>query len=161
MATLYDIRENVRWYQHQAEMKELSEDEKTELEQIEEDREVLLEEIVKIVKNLESDIEVFAEAEREFRDKKHRAQKNVEYLRRQIVTDLMDSGEHKKRVGHFTIGTARKPGKIVVEDDGLVSDDFKKMKVEVSKSAIKDYIKTTGEIPNGVFVEKGFRLSIR
>ena len=67
MATLYDIRENVRWYQHQAEMKELSEDEKTELEQIEEDREVLLEEIVKIVKNLESDIEVFAEAEREFR----------------------------------------------------------------------------------------------
>ena len=161
MATLYDIRENVRWIQDQAGMTELSEDQETELKQIKEDREVLLEEYVKMVKNLESDIEVFAEAEREFRDKKHRAQKNVEYLRKQIVMDLMDNSEHKKRVGHFTIGTARKPGKIVVKNDGLVSDDFKKVKVEVSKAAIKDYIKATGEVPDGVFIEKGFRLSIR
>ena len=161
MATLYDIRENLRWLQYVAEMSELSEDQESDLKQIAVDREILLEECVKIVKNLESDIEVFANAARDFRKKKHRAEKNVEYLRKQIIADLMDNNEHKKRVGHFTIGTARKPGKIVVEDDGLVSDDFKKLKVEVSKSAIKDYIKATGEVPDGVFIEKGFRLSIR
>ena len=165
MANLYDIKENVRWLQYLAEMSELNEEQQEELEQqimqLELDREEILEEYVKIIKNLEADIEAFAEAAREFLKKKHRAQKNVEYLRRQIIGDLNDKNEVKKRVGHFTIGTARTPGKIVIENEDLVSDEFKKVKLEVSKSAIQDHIKATGNVPDGVDFERGVRLSIR
>ena len=165
MANLYDIKENVRWLQYLAEMSDLNEEQQEELdqqlEQLELDREEVLEEYVKIIKNLEADIEAFAEASREFLKKKHRAQKNVEYLRKQVINDLDNNDEHKKRVGHFTIGTARTPGKIVIENEELVSEEFKKVKLEVSKSAIQDHIKSTGNVPTGVEFERGIRLSIR
>ena len=161
MANLYDIRENLRWLQYLAEIQELTEEQELELEQVELNREVLLEEYVKIIKNLEADIRSFAEASREFLKKKHRAEKNVEYLRKQVISDLLDKGELKKRVGHFTIGTARTPGKIVVHNEAALPDHFKKIKEEVSKSAIQDYIKETGEVPVGVELERGVRLSIR
>ena len=51
--------ENARWLQHLAEMQELTEDQEMELEQLELDREEKLEEYVKIIKNLESDVEIF------------------------------------------------------------------------------------------------------
>ena len=138
MANLYDIRENLRWLQHLAEMSELTEEQELELEQVELSREVLLEEYVKIIKNLEADARSYAEASREFLKKKHRAEKNVEYLRKQIIADLLDNGDLKKRVGHFTIGTARTPGKIVVHNEEVIPDHFKKVKQEVSKSKTAD-----------------------
>ena len=161
MATLYDIRENLRWLQYLAETAELTEEQEEELDQVELSRDVLLEEYVKIIKNLEADARSYAEASREFLKKKHRAEKNVEYLRKQVIADLLDHGDLKKRVGHFTVGTARTPGKIVVHNEEALPAKFKKIKQEVSKSAIQEHIKETGEVPVGVDFERGIRLSIR
>ena len=161
MATLYDIRENLRWLQYLAETAELTEEQEMELDQVELNREVLLEEYVKIIKNLEADTRSYADASREFLKKKHRAEKNIEYLRKQVIADLLDHGDLKKRVGHFTVGTARTPGKIVVHNEEALPAKFKKIKQEVSKSAIQEHIKETGEIPVGVDFERGIRLSIR
>ena len=161
MATLYDIRENLRWLQYLAETAELTEEQEEELDQVELNREVLLEEYVKIIKNLEADSRSYAEASREFLKKKHRAEKNIEYLRKQVIADLLDHGDLKKRVGHFTVGTARTPGKIVVHNEEALPAKFKKIKQEVSKSAIQEHIKETGEVPVGVDFERGIRLSIR
>ena len=161
MANLYDIRENLRWLQYLSEIEELTEEQEEELDQVELSREVLLEEYVKIIKNLEADARSFAEASREFLKKKHRAEKNIEYLRNQVIVDLLDNGELKKRVGHFTIGTARTPGKIVIHNEEALPAKFKKIKQEVSKSAIQAHIKETGEVPVGVDFERGVRLSIR
>ena len=110
---------------------------------------------------MEANARSYAEASREFLKKKHRAEKNVEYLRKQVIADLLDHGDLKKRVGHFTVGTARTPGKIVVHNEEVLPDHFKKTKQEVSKSAIQEYIKETGEVPVGVDFERGIRLSIR
>ena len=75
--------------------------------------------------------------------------------------DLIDHDEHKKRVGHFTVGLSRTPGKIVVTNEELLPAKFKKIKQEVSKQAIKDHMKDGGEVPEGVEIERGTRVSIR
>ena len=82
-------------------------------------------------------------------------------MRKQLINDLIDHDEHKKRVGHFTVGLARKPGKIVITNEELLPAKFKKIKQEVSKTAIKDHIRETSEVPEGVEIEKGTRVSIR
>ena len=161
MANLFDIKENVRWLQYLAETQELTEEQEQELEQLEVDREDKLEEYVKIIKNLESDAETFNNVMKEFQKKKHRAQKNADYLRRQIINNMIDHDERKKRVGHFTVGLARKPGKIVVTDEEVLPAKFKKLKQEVSKQAIKDHLKDGGSLPDGVEIEHGTRVTIR
>lgn len=161
MANLYDIKENVRWLQYLAETQELTEEQEQELEQLQVDREDKIEEYVKIIKNLEADAESFNSVIREFQKKKQRAKKNVDYLRRQIINDMIDHDENKKRVGHFTVGLARTPGKIVVTNEEVLPAKFKKIVQEVSKQAIKDHIKETNEIPDGVDVERGTRVTIR
>ena len=161
MANLYDIRENIRWLQMLAEMQELTDDQELELQTLEIDRTEKLEDIVKIIRNLESDVKVYADEIKAFQKKKQRAQKNVEYLRKQLMYDLMDNEEDKKRVGHFTVGLARKPGKIVVTNEEVLPAKFKRIKQEVSKTAIKDHINDGGEIPEGVEIERGTRITIR
>ena len=163
MSNLYEIRENIAWLQEQAEMRNLEEDEELEerLTQLDIDRDETIEEYVKIIKNLESDAEQFKLAAQEFQKKKQRAESNAKYLRDQITYDLINSGGHKKRVGHFTVGLSRTSGKVVVVDEALVDDKFKKVKVEVSKTAVKDYVNEEGEIPEGIKLENGVRLSIR
>ena len=163
MADLYQINENIEWLHMQAEMIGLESNEGLEeqLEQLDLDREEKIEEYVKIIKNLEADAEQFKAAYQEFQKKKLRAEKNAKYLRDQIKFDMEKSGESRKRVGHFTVDLANTQGKVVVTDEDLIPEKFKKVKVEVSKVAIKEHMSNEGEIPPGVTIENGVRLSIR
>lgn len=161
MANLYDIRENIRWLQMLAEMQELTDDQELELQTLEIDRVEKLEDIVKIIRNLEADIKTYGDEIKAFQKKKQRAQKNVEYLRKQLIYDLMDNEEEKKRVGHFTIGLSRTSGKIDVIDESLVPAKFKRIKQEVSKTAIRDHINSGGEVPEGIERNPGTTVTIR
>jgi hypothetical protein len=54
------------------------------------------------------------------------------------------------KTAKFTFRLQANPKSVVVLDEAAVSSAFKVVSVTVSKTAIKDHIRATGEIPPGV-----------
>lgn len=127
-------------------------------DQLQMDRAEKLENTACLIKNLVADAQAYEAQEKAFAERKQRAKKTVERLKKLIADDL--NGE-KLRTTRAEI-TFRKSEAVEIEDEGKLREwavthcpEILTIKTpDINRTAIKNAIKEGREIPNAVLVER-------
>lgn len=91
-------------------------------------------------------------------------QAHADRLRSYALTCMQTLGEERLEAGYFTLAIRKNNPSVTVVDEALIPDEFwrhpEPPPPEVNKLAILQHVKVTGEVPDGVEIERKPRLSI-
>lgn len=162
MSTLYELTHAYLRVQEMAEESTDLEVIKDTLDSIEGAIEKKAVNTVKVMKNMNSDINAMRAEEKRIADRRISLEKHRDWLNGYIKTQMELSKMDKIKTSLMTISLANNPPKVVFDDEGLIPPRFKTVVqiVTFNKNDIAKELKTGGVIP-GVHLEQGKRLSIK
>ena len=97
--------------------------------------------ILSSLEELDKDIDYMTEKMKELQSMKKLQQDKKEKLKTILLKSLQDSGEKSAQVDGYKISRRTGVDRVVVDDEFLLSDEFKKVKVEVDSTKLKKYLK--------------------
>lgn len=120
----------------------------TALENIDGALEEKLEDIAKLVRNLEAEAKAYEEEEKRLRAQKQAAKNRVESIKRYVKENLEEIGRDKVEAGIFKWSLQNGPGRVEITDETKIPDEYfvkeiKPLKAEIKK-AIEEGIITEG-----------------
>lgn len=161
---LYEIAESYKnlleVLENTEEDEELQELVKKSMEEIEGDLTEKCKNICMIIKNYEADIKAYKEEEKRLAANRKRLEKSLDNLKDYLFTSLKYSGVTKVNAGTFKLAVRKNPAKLVVEDESKISEDYKIIRFDIDKTALKNDIKAGKEI-EGCKLVQGESLSIK
>lgn len=116
---------------------------------------------IQVIRNLESESLALRTEAQHFAQRAQACENRTIWLKGYIKCQMERVGKEKLDAGIFKVSVQQSPQRIEVTDDSLVPNEFIRLIREVKKSAIANYIKATGEIPEGVEIHNGTHLRIR
>lgn len=146
MANLYELTED---YQNILDLLESAEDEsviellKQTIEGLNEDIKDKVDNIVRVIRTLESDSEAIKNEEKRLAERRKAIDKRKENLSKYLF-EFAQNCEGKKIKGNvFEIAIRKNPVKVVIEDDSKIPTQFvtKTINYSVDKKSLKDYLK--------------------
>lgn len=156
---LYELNESFQ--QVQAMIEDGQEGLQDTLESIELAIEDKLENIGKVIKNLESDVKSFKEEEKRLADRRRSLENNIKHLKQYAENSMIVTGDKKIKAGLFTFAIHKNPPSVQVYNETIVPKDyFVTPKPVVDKTKIKEAIKN-GETVAGVELKQSESLRIR
>lgn len=117
--------------------------------------------IVHVLSNLSADAQALDLEIKRLQARKKAVDGHAARLREYMRTCMVVGNVQRIAGPTFTVTLTENPPRVEVEDEDKVPDEYLRTRVEVSKSAILANYKETGEIPAGVRIERGTRLTIR
>jgi len=132
---------------------ELEESSLLELDKIEDELENKAVAISSYIKNLEGHQNAIKKAVDDMNDRGFVIQRKIEAIRKYLLTNMERTGISKINSPYFDITLKKNPCSVVIEDEAILSDDYKKAKVQLSI----DKIKIRDDLKNGIEV-KGAKL---
>jgi len=114
--------------------------------------------IIKVIKNLESDIETIKNEESRLKNLRIARQKAIENFKKYVVLN-MEKLELKKIETSIGDISLRKSSSVVIDDADKVPNNFLKVEYEISKVELKKELKTR-EVP-GAHIEVKNNLTIK
>lgn len=165
MLKIYEITERYMKVLDLMENEELdSEMLKDTLEGIDIEFEEKAENYCKVLKHLESDIEMLDKAEKNITAKKKRIKNNMESLKNVLYKTMKKTGKDKIKGDIFTLAIQKNGGKrpiiINVPIDELPTDMVKIEKTE-DKEKIREYLENNSECAFACFGDRGESIRIR
>lgn len=118
------------------------------------------ENIIRMIKNMDSDVNAISEEIKRLQAKKKTLENKVTGLKGYLKSNLELEGRKNYKAGLFTITLRNNAASINVLDESLIADNFKKISYTVDKTAIKEAIKN-GEIIEGVEMVQTTSLTIK
>lgn len=83
-----------------------------------------LENIAKVIKNLEAEAKAFREEEKRLADRRRSIENNIKRLKGYAEEALKVTGNRKLKAGLFTFSIQKNPPSIIVEDEKLIPKRF-------------------------------------
>ena len=162
---LYELNQN---FNNLVSVLENTEDEnlkeliKNSMEQLALETNEKIENIIKYIKNLETEAEALEKESKRLNDRKIRTLKKVENLKNYLkdFTNTLDS--KKYHTGIFNISIRKNAASVIVDNEFLVPDEFCKTEVirKVDKVALKEKLKA-GEVIEGVKLQQSESIIIK
>lgn len=146
MANLYELSED---YQNIVDLLETSEDEEviellTEaLNSLNDDIKTKVDNIVRVVRNLQSDIDALKSEEKRLAERRKATERRVSNLEKYLF-DFASSCKDKKIKGNlFEVAIRKNPVKVVIDDESNIPMDFvtKEVVHKIDKKSLKDFLK--------------------
>lgn len=130
------------------------------LESIELAIEDKLENIGKVIRNLESEANAFKEEEKRLADKRRSLENEVKNLKQYAEMQLKATGERKVKAGLFTFAIQKNPPSVVINDEKLIPERFYvPVEPKLDKASLKEMLKEGAEIPGAELVQgEGLRI---
>ena len=104
------------------------------------------ENIVKLAKNLEGDIEAHRNEEKRLAEKRRFMENRVGRLKMMLQDAMCRMDKQSIKAGTFNLRIQKNPMSLEVIDEGLVPDEYKRQRFEIDKKAILEAIKEGREI---------------
>jgi predicted nuclease with TOPRIM domain len=159
MSTLYDLTSD--FLQVQQLIEEGHENLEDTLESINIAVEDKLENIAKLIKNIEADVNSFKTEEKRLAERRKSLENRITNLKQYAESNLRAIGERKVKTGLFTFSIQKNAPSVSILDDKLIPKNFYvPVEPKLDKTAIKDVLKS-GEIVPGVELKQSESLRIR
>ena len=120
-----------------------------------------LENVAKVIKNLEGEAKAFKEEEQRLADRRRSLENNIKYLKQYAENSMLVTGDKKIKAGLFTFAMQKNPPSVSVFNDLIVPKKyFVPVDPKLDKNKIKEDLKNGESIP-GVEMKQGESLRIR
>ena len=158
MAKLYELTNDFQ--QVQSMIEEGHEGLEDTLEAINLSIEDKLENIGKVIRNLEAEVNAYKEEEKRLADKRKSIENNIKNLKGYAEEALRVTGERKIKAGLFTFSIQKNPPSVVINDEKLIPKQFYvPVEPKLDKSTIKDLLKNGESVPGAELVQsEGVRI---
>ena len=156
---LYELNESFQ--QIQTLIEEGQEGLQDTLESIELAIEEKLENIGKVIKNLEAEASAFKEEEKRLADRRRSLENNIKHLKQYAENSMVVTGDKKIKAGLFTFAIQKNPPSVSVFNDVIVPKKYYvPVDPKLDKTKIKEDLKNGENIP-GVELKQSESLRIR
>jgi|SRR5690625_3057404 len=120
-----------------------------------------LENIGKVIKNIEGEVAAFKAEEKRLAERRKTLENEIKNLKLYAEQQLKATGERKVKAGTFTFAIQKNPASVRVEDENMIPKNyFVEVSPKLDKTTIKDLLKNGEKIP-GVELVQGESLRIR
>lgn len=119
-----------------------------------------VENIVKFIKNMESDVKAIKEEKKRLNDKQKVLENRIERMKDYISDNMALLGKKKVKAGLFNVSIRKCPPSVLVEDLESIPELYKVIKYDIDKVSIKEVLKNGGTI-EGCKLESKESLSIK
>ncbi len=161
MATLYEIA----WmYRQVLDMEPESDDEfgamMTALDELQGELTEKADNIVKYIRNLSAEADVLKAEEAALYKKRKAAENKAERLKAYLAAQMTLCGLKELKAGLFKLRFQPTPPAISIIDEAAIPEQYRKVKIEIDRLAIRDALKAGEEVP-GIEVQRGETLVIK
>ena len=130
------------------------------LENIDGALEEKLENVAKLVRNLEAEAKAYEEEERRLRAQKQAAKNRIESIKRYVKENLEEIGRDKVEAGIFKWSLQNGPGRVEITDETKIPEEYFVTEINPLKSEIKKAIEE-GIITEGAEIDRDKSLRLR
>lgn len=111
----------------------------------------------KLIRNQEASSKAFDEEIKRMKERKQAIDNNVKRMKLSLQNAMVEIGKTKFKTDLFSFNIQKNQPSVEIIDESLIPDEFKKVKIEFDKAAIK---KAEEEVP-GVEIKQSESLRIR
>lgn len=120
-----------------------------------------LENVAKVIKNLEAEVSSFKEEEKRLAERRKPIENNIKHLKQYAENAMLVTGDKKIKAGLFTFSIQKNPPSVNVFNNVIVPKKyFIPVDPKLDKTKIKEDIKNGESVP-GVEMKQGESLRIR
>lgn len=121
-----------------------------------------LENIAKVIKNLEADVDGFKQEEKRLADRRQSIENNIKNLKQYAENTMIVTGNKKIKVGLFTFAIQKNPPSVEIANEDLIPEKYKKT-VTITTIVKKDLLDALkeGQVIEGATIKQGKSLRIR
>jgi len=146
MTTLYELSSN--FIEVQTLIEEGGEGLEDTLESIELTIYDKLENIAKLIRNLDGDAFALKNEEKRLADKRKSIENNIKNLKQYSQSALEATGKRKLQAGIFTYSIQKNPPSVAILDDKLIPKEYYvPVELKLDKQTIKEQLKNGEEVP--------------
>lgn len=158
---LFELTENyIKFFTMLEEVDEITE----ELEEMANNLNIAIEEksdnYVKMIKNLDSDVEAFKNQEKIFNNKRKTAENKISWLKKNLQSSMEQTGRKKVKTELFTISIQKNTPALDITSEDNIGDEYYKVERTLNKRDLLNDIKE-GLIIDGVGIKQSESLRIR
>ena len=158
---LFELTENyVKFFTMLEEADEITE----ELEEMANNLNIAIEEksdnYVKMIKNLDADVEAFKNVEKQFNKKRKTAENKIAWLKKNLQASMEQTGRKKVETELFTISIQKNTPSLDITSEDNIGDEYYKVERTLNKRDLLKDIKE-GLIIDGVGIKQSESLRIR
>lgn len=129
------------------------------LQVIEEEFDAKAENIAKLMKSIDGDIQSLKDEEMRLSGKRKSLEKKKESLKDYLYNNFKAVGKDRVKTPLFTISVSKNPAKLVISDEGGLPDEYFKIEKKVDKTKLKEDIKNGASIAGAELVStEGIRI---
>jgi len=159
MTNLYELSSN--FMEVQALIEEGNEGLRDTLDAIDLAIEDKLENIAKLIRNLDGEATALKNEEERLADKRKSIENNIKNLKQYSQSALEDTGNRKLKAGIFTYSIQKNPPSVAINDDKLIPQEYYvPVEPKLDKQYIKEMLKDGEEVP-GAELSQGDSVRIR
>ena len=158
---LFELTENyVKFFTMLEEADEITE----ELEEMANNLNIAIEEksdnYVKMIKNLNADVEAFKNIEKQFNKKRKTAENKIAWLKKNLQSSMEQTGRKKVETELFTVSIQKNTPSLDITSEENIGDEYYKVERTLNKRDLLNDIKE-GLIIDGVGIKQTESLRIR
>ena len=158
---LFELTENyVKFFTMLEEADEITE----ELEEMANNLNIAIEEksdnYVKMIKNLDADVEAYKNQEKQFNKKRKTAENKIAWLKKNLQSSMEQTGRKKVKTELFTISIQKNTPALDITSEDNIGDEYYKVERTLNKRDLLKDIKE-GLIIDGVGIKQSESLRIR
>jgi len=119
-----------------------------------------LENIGKVIKNLEAEANAFKEEEKRLVERRRSIENNIKRLKQYAEDSLKTTGQRKVKAGLFTFAIQKNPPSVKIHDEKLIPEQFFiPVEPKIDKKTLKEMLQEGAEIPGAELVQgEGLRI---
>ncbi|MDU7925286.1 MAG: siphovirus Gp157 family protein [Finegoldia magna] len=158
---LFELTENyIKFFTMLEEVDEITE----ELEEMANNLNIAIEEksdnYVRMIKNLDADVEAFKNIEKQFNKKRKTAENKIAWLKKNLQASMEQTGRKKVETGLFTVSIQKNTPSLDITSEENIGDEYYKIERTLNKRDLLNDIKE-GLIIDGVGIKQTESLRIR
>ena len=160
MAKLYELSTGYKNIEYLLENGEDNEELAAVLNSLSEEIEDKAENIAKLIKNYEADIEAFKTEEKRIAERRRTLENDVKRLKEYLFSNMKLTGKTKFKKGTFSFNIAKSPASVEIINQDIIPMDYRELVEVINKKDILQDLKD-GKDVQGAILKQGESLRIR
>lgn len=160
MAKLYELSTGYKNIEYSLENGEDNEELQVVLDSLGEEIEDKAENIAKLIKNYESDIEAFKAEEKRIAERRRTLENDVKRLKEYLFNNMKLTGKTKFKKGTFSFNIAKNPASVEIVNQDIIPMDYRELVEVINKKDILQDLKD-GKDVQGAILKQTESLRIR
>ena len=160
MAKLYELSTGYKNIEYLLENGENNEELAAVLNSLDAEIEDKAENIAKLIKNYEADIEAFKTEEKRIAERRRTLENDVKRLKEYLFNNMKLTGKTKFKKGTFSFNIAKNPASVEITNVDIISSDYKTYTEVLDRKAILQDLKD-GKDVQGAILKQTESLRIR